>query len=131
MRVARVLAYLLFAGTVAYGQDASWQEHMTAAAALRGKGLYREALKQLEEALQAARALDRDDERQAITRDALAAAYDALGQFWQAEKCQREAVAVAERILGPENPRLGVPLNNLANIYREEGKFEAARDVGR
>src|SRR4051794_4195847 len=98
-----------FIGIAGSAQEASWQEHMTAAAALHEKGLYLEALTQTEEALRAARALGPEDERQAITRDALAAAYESLGRLWHAEKYQREAVTFAERILGAENPRLAVP----------------------
>jgi len=103
---AKLPAFLfLLTGIAGMGQVLSWEDRMSAAAALKENGHYREALQVMLEALRAARAFGPDDERQAITRDALAAAYDALGNLWQAERYQREAVGFAERILGPESPR--------------------------
>jgi tetratricopeptide (TPR) repeat protein len=44
----------------------------------------------------------------------LAALYDAQGRYAEAEPLYRRAVAIAEKALGPDHPRVGTALNNLA-----------------
>jgi eukaryotic-like serine/threonine-protein kinase len=49
------------------------------------------------------------------------------GKLPQAQACSERVVAALERTLGPESPRLGIPLANLAIILQLQGKWEEAR----
>lgn len=48
------------------------------------------------------------------------------GLFADAESAAREALALAETLFGPHDPRMVAPLNNLATIYQTQGKYSAA-----
>jgi tetratricopeptide (TPR) repeat protein len=48
------------------------------------------------------------------------------GQFWEAEPLWNSALAMCERVLGPEHPETLSSLNSLAVLYQNQGKYERA-----
>jgi tetratricopeptide (TPR) repeat protein len=48
------------------------------------------------------------------------------GQFWEAEPLWNSVLAICERVLGPEHPDTLSSLNSLAELYRNQGKYELA-----
>ena len=56
----------------------------------------------------------------------LAAIEGERGRPVRAEPLHRRALAIKERVLGPEHAEIGVLLNNLAVVHRQAGKLDAA-----
>jgi tetratricopeptide (TPR) repeat protein len=50
-------------------------------------------------------------------------------QYDQAEPLFQRALHIWEQAHGPEHPLVAWPLNNLANLYREQGKYEQAEPL--
>jgi tetratricopeptide (TPR) repeat protein len=51
------------------------------------------------------------------------------GQYKEAEPLWNSALAMCERVLGPEHPNTLTSLNNLAALYRSQGKYEQAEPL--
>jgi len=49
--------------------------------------------------------------------------------YKQAELLCERALAIREKLLGPEHPDIATNLNNLAEVYREQGKYELAEPL--
>jgi hypothetical protein len=49
----------------------------------------------------------------------------------QAEDLYRRALAMKEKLLGPEHPDVAVTLNNLATLYRSQDRLEEAKGLYR
>ena len=54
---------------------------------------------------------------------------DDHARYTEAEGCYLRAIAIGEKALGPEHPNLAIRLNNLANLYSEQGKYEEAESL--
>src|SRR3989440_4969588 len=52
-------------------------------------------------------------------------------QYTEAESLYQRAIAIGEKVLGPEHPNLASGLNNLAGLYRDRGKHEEAEPLYR
>ncbi|MFL5665310.1 MAG: tetratricopeptide repeat protein [Ktedonobacteraceae bacterium] len=48
---------------------------------------------------------------------------------FQAEPLLQRALAISEQVLGPEHPNTALNLNNLAALYRSQGKYEQAEPL--
>ncbi|MCL5096136.1 MAG: tetratricopeptide repeat protein [Candidatus Omnitrophica bacterium] len=49
--------------------------------------------------------------------------------FFQAEACAAKALAASSRRFGPEHPNVALSLNNLAELYRDQGRYEEAEPL--
>jgi tetratricopeptide (TPR) repeat protein len=61
----------------------------------------------------------------------LAYLYKSQGQYEAAEPLYRRALAIRERVLGPDHPDTAQSLNNLAGLYYFQGQYEAAEPLFR
>ncbi|HEY6339190.1 MAG TPA: serine/threonine-protein kinase [Candidatus Sulfotelmatobacter sp.] len=90
-------------------------------------GLYPEATKQLEQALDLRRRLlgpEHPDTLRSMNR--LANVYDDQGKYAQAEALDSQTLEIQRRLLGPDHPDTLRSMNNLAIAYRHEGKYAQA-----
>jgi tetratricopeptide (TPR) repeat protein len=67
----------------------------------------------------------------AITLNNLAAAFQRKGELLEAERRFRRALAIKEKILGPEHPAIAPTLNNLAVVRRQQGEYSEAEAIYR
>jgi tetratricopeptide (TPR) repeat protein len=51
------------------------------------------------------------------------------GEYEQVESLHQRALAIRERVLGPEHPDTATSLNNLAALYDNQGKYEQAKPL--
>ena len=72
-------------------------------------------------------ALVREDERAADLCSALDSHLDALGDYQGALPYSQRALAIFEKVLGPEHPNTALSLNNLGLLLRAMGQLAAAR----
>ena len=49
--------------------------------------------------------------------------------YQEAEKPAKALLAIVEKALGPDHPSTGVALNNLAELYRRQGKYGKAEPL--
>lgn len=90
-------------------------------------GLFPEATKQLERALDLRRRLlgpENSDTLMAMNR--LANVYDDQGKYTEAEALDSQTLEIQRRVLGPEERDTLRSMNNLAIVYRHEGKYAQA-----
>ena len=59
----------------------------------------------------------------------LALLYKTEGQYALARPLLKGALAIHEKILGPEHPDTATSLNNLAGLYHAEGQYARARPL--
>ena len=48
---------------------------------------------------------------------------------WKAEPLYQRSLAIHEKALGPDHPDTGLSLNNLAELYRAQGKYGQAEPL--
>ena len=114
----------------ASAQDAaSWQQRNTAGEAALRKGLYSEAERLLQAAIEQAEKLGANDPRLAISLDALAEAYYLQSKFAQGEALALRALAIRERAFGPDSLEVVGSLNNLGLLYHAQGRVTEAELV--
>jgi hypothetical protein len=93
----------------------------------RDLGLYPEARKQLERALDLQRrALGSGNPKTLKTISHLGRIAELQGKYPEAEALLSQALAVQRRLLGPEHNDTLASMNNLAGIYGDEGKYPQA-----
>jgi len=54
---------------------------------------------------------------------------DMRAQYAEAEPLFQRAIAIDEKMLGPEHPNLAMLLNNLALLYSDQGRYEQAEPL--
>jgi len=59
----------------------------------------------------------------------LAALYDDIGAYGQAEPLYQRALKIYEKKLGPDHPNVATSLNNLAELYRAMGAYSQAEPL--
>ncbi|MBE9216352.1 tetratricopeptide repeat protein [Plectonema cf. radiosum LEGE 06105] len=59
----------------------------------------------------------------------LANFYEGQGLYALAEPWRQQCVSVAKSRLGENHPHVATSLNNLAQLYRSQGKYEAAEPL--
>jgi eukaryotic-like serine/threonine-protein kinase len=90
-------------------------------------GLYREARKQLERAVDLRRRVLGPEHPETLnTMDNLAMVYREQGSYQQAEALEGQTLEIRRRVLGPEHANTLRSMANLAIAYEDEGKFEQA-----
>jgi non-specific serine/threonine protein kinase/serine/threonine-protein kinase len=90
-------------------------------------GLYPEARKQLERALELHRlVLGPEDAKTLKTMRNLGGIAFQQGKYPEAEALDGQALNAQRRVLGPEHPDTLTSMNNLAVVYDEEGKYAQA-----
>ena len=52
-----------------------------------------------------------------------------MGQYDQALPLYQRALAIREKVLGPEHPDVAMSLNNLAALYRDTGQYAKAEPL--
>jgi eukaryotic-like serine/threonine-protein kinase len=93
-------------------------------------GLYPEARKQLERALELRRrALGAEDAKTLKTLTSLARVAFQQGKYAEAEALQSQALDAQRRVLGSEHPDTLASMNSLAVVYEEEGKYAQAEGL--
>ncbi len=102
----------------------------TIGAAYTGLGLYPEAAKQFEAALDLRRrVLGREHPDTLRCMNNLANVYWREGKYPQAEALDDQTLQIERRVLGPEHPDTLVSMNNLAWVYSDEGKYAQAETL--
>src|SRR5262245_51476977 len=48
------------------------------------------------------------------------------GKYAEAVDVAKQSLGIREKMLGPEHPAVGLALNNLAALYREQGRYVEA-----
>lgn len=81
------------------------------------------------EAVQASERLGRLNHRRLDALEGLASYYIQKGRFRDAEPLQVQALAVKEKIYGPEHETLALPLTELARSYETTGRLAEAEAV--
>ncbi len=90
-------------------------------------GLYPEARKQLERALELRRrVLGPEDAKTLKSITGLGRVAYLQGKYAEAEVLESQALEAQRRVLGPEHPDTLESINNLAVVYDDEGKFAQA-----
>jgi tetratricopeptide (TPR) repeat protein len=86
-----------------------------------------EAERAYRKAFELTRSLPETDEaRISDAENKLAVALVKLARFAEAREHTLHALAIGEKILGPEHPRVAALQHNLANSYRRQGEFDQA-----
>jgi len=67
----------------------------------------------------------------AIVLNNLAALLEETERMPEAEKLMRRAVAIFEKVLGPEHPNVAVSLNNLSNLLKDSDRLGEAEPLMR
>jgi tetratricopeptide (TPR) repeat protein len=73
----------------------------------------------------------REDGRTAGLNMALGRALLLLGDYIGAQPAVERALALSERGLGPDHPKVATSLNNLAELYRVQGRYAEAKPLSR
>jgi tetratricopeptide (TPR) repeat protein len=95
-------------------------------------GLYPEAAKQLEGALDLRRrVLGREHSDTLRSMNNLAKVYEHEGKYAQAEALNSQTMETRRRVLGPEHPDTLTSMSNLAVVYDDEGKYAQAEALDR
>ena len=113
------LVFLALWPAQASAQQGAWERHMGAAVAAYQQSNYAEAVAQSKAALKAREAFGSEYPRLANTFSNLSLFYNAQGKYARAEPLYRRALAIVEKVLGPEHPNVASDLNNLARIIYE------------
>jgi eukaryotic-like serine/threonine-protein kinase len=90
-------------------------------------GIYRDAGKQLERALDLRRRVLGPEHPDTLkSMNSLAVVYWYGGKYPQAEDLHRQTLEIKRRVLGPEHPDTLMSMNNLGVVYDDEGKYAQA-----
>jgi tetratricopeptide (TPR) repeat protein len=90
-------------------------------------GVYQEAQKQLESALELRRrALGPGNPKTLKTALNLGVAVDFFGKYSEAETIDKKTLEALRRVLGPENPDTLDCMKNLSRVYSDQGKYAQA-----
>ena len=112
----------------AVAQDTAWEKSAKAGTKAYQQGRYAESEKLLLFALKEAEKFGEQDPRLATSLNNLAALYQAQGKYAEAEPLSRRALAIWEKVLGPDHPNVATALGNYAKLLRKTNrKAEAAK----
>jgi len=87
---------------------------------------YEQAIQLFHEAISSLKPYTEPRSQEAITLNNLAAAYEGLNRFDEAELHYLQSMTIVERIQGPHHPDLVLALTNLAIFHRKRGRFAQA-----
>jgi len=111
---------------VAGAGEAEWQAAMQQAATARQADKAADAVEPLTRAVKEAEGFPAADPRLVMTLAALADTQDKLGHFAEAEPLYARAIAVVEKVAGPDHPVVGQLLGKRADSLRKMGKTAEA-----
>lgn len=107
----------------------TWEQHTATAATAFKAGRYDEAENELVAAERLAERTEGGDAARATALYNLAILRRAQGQDAAAEDLYKEALAIRERVLGPQHPEVAVTLNNLAALYAAQDRYTDAEPL--
>jgi tetratricopeptide (TPR) repeat protein len=110
-------------------QTDDWQSRMKEGGAAEIAGDYASAISSYRVAAEAANRFDHRDRRRAVTWNAMATMYDALGRFAEAEAAYRRALKAAAESTGKAGPEYALVLGNLGSWYVETGQRAAGEKL--
>lgn len=113
---------LLCMSSTAMSQDVLWQTLFEAGENAANQGNYAEAERQLKGALADADTLKQDDGRTAKTLRKLAAVYDRLAKYSEAEATTLRLLTLDEKTLGRKHRDVAMDHAQLGAIYAEQGR---------
>src|SRR5262249_38945600 len=90
----------------------------------RGKSI--EAIPFAEQYIEFARKRGEEDPEHATAIALQALLYRVGGRYAQAEPLAKRALAIREKVLGPDNPRVTESLDDLGLLYQSQGRYRAA-----
>ncbi|MEZ4384207.1 MAG: tetratricopeptide repeat protein, partial [Nannocystaceae bacterium] len=70
-----------------------------------------------------------DEPRGATVLNSVANIYFALGEYERSQALFEEALAINQRVLGPEHPIVGDNLTNLADVHYARGEYDRAQEL--
>jgi tetratricopeptide (TPR) repeat protein len=111
--------------------DVRWKELDQAGAKALAEGRPIDAEKNWKSALQLAERFGPDDGRLTISLNNLAEFYQNEGKYTEAEPLRKRALALMEKILGPEHPLVVQGLYSLATLYWAQGKYADAEPLSK
>ncbi|HEU4321779.1 MAG TPA: tetratricopeptide repeat protein [Roseiflexaceae bacterium] len=91
-------------------------------------GHYREALRHAEAARQQVLRWE-DERREAQAAHVVGLDWHALGDYSMARPLYERALAINERVLGPDHPETAATLHNLASLHQNQGEYDQARPL--
>jgi TonB family protein len=128
VKLMMVLALSLY--SVAYAQEARWEELDSQAGALYDQGKYHEAISVAKEALKVAEQnFGPKHLNVARSLNELAFLYTEQGRYAEAESLYKQALAIQEKALGPNHPDVAKTLNKLAELYHIQGQETVAEPL--
>jgi tetratricopeptide (TPR) repeat protein/CHAT domain-containing protein len=124
-----VLLCLALWSAPALAQSDSWESQNSAGEAAYQRGDYAEAEQHFAAALEIAEEFGADDPRVATSLNNQAVLYQTQGRYADAEPLFRRALAIREKVLGPEHPHVATSLNNLALLYHHQSRYAEAEPL--
>src|SRR3989442_4338583 len=110
-------------------QGSRWERHSADALQALLQGRYADAERLSVAALHEAESSGEADPRLAISLDNLAQIYMAEGKVAQAVPLYYRAIAISEKVLGPNHPYLAMTLHHLADLYSFQRKYSQAEPL--
>lgn len=110
-------------GATDYG---AWQAHLDTASLAEADGRFEDAERSLLDALEEVEKPGRARMDLAVTVEALADFYHRVGRRTDSETHYLRAAKLWEELLGPDQPRVGITMHNLAVVYLEDCRVEQA-----
>jgi tetratricopeptide (TPR) repeat protein len=110
-------------GTAEYG---AWQAHLDSATLAEADGRTEDAERFLLDALEEAEKPGRPRMDLAVSVEALADFYHRVGRLADSETHYLRAASLWEELLGPDQPRVGITVHNLAVVYLEDCRVDEA-----
>ena len=120
---------LLVLSSVAPAQGPSWEARMTSGEQAYREGRYVDAERAFQEALQDAERLGVNDPHVFWPATDLAELYYGRGRYAEAEALARRALAIRERLLGPNDHDVAGSLAQLGNVLLARGNLAEAEQV--
>ncbi len=126
--VAFLMVILAAAALPARAQQGDWEQAMAAGERALGERDFARAEAQFQAALEQAESFGATDPRKVETLVRLARLYRSQGDFAKPETLYREALRMAERALGSENPAFARYLDEVGRYYHTRRRHEQAAD---
>lgn len=122
-------AITILTSVAGFPQTDDWRPRMNEGAAAENIGDYARAITSYRAATEVADRFDRGDRRRAVSWNAVATMYDALGRFAEAEAAYRRALKEAAGSTGKTGPEYALVLGNLGSWYVETGQRAAGEKL--
>jgi tetratricopeptide (TPR) repeat protein len=123
------VAIVILTSVAGFPQTNDWRPLMEEGAAAEKVGDYAKAVSSYRMATEAADRFDHRDRRRAVSWNAMATMYDALGRFAEAEAAYRRALKEAAESTGKAGPDYALVLGNIGSWYVETGQRAAGEKL--